>query len=56
MQRGVARIRMVREDTNQGGEGLSVLAYNLHLFGNALKAKAKAEEERRKKQRLKAAA
>ena len=36
--------------------GLSVLAYNLHIFGNALKAKEKAEEERRKKQRLKAAA
>ncbi len=36
--------------------GLSVLAYNLHLLGNALKAKAKAEEERRKKQRLKTAA
>jgi len=27
--------------------GLSVLAYNLHILGNALKAKAKAEEERR---------
>lgn len=36
--------------------GLSVLAYNLHLLGNALKAKAKAEEERSKKQRLKTAA
>ncbi len=36
--------------------GLSVLAYNLHILGNTLKAKAKAEEERRKKQRLKAAA
>jgi IS5 family transposase len=36
--------------------GLSVLAYNLHIFGNALKAKEKAEKERRKKQRLKAAA
>ena len=36
--------------------GLSVLAYNLHIFGNALKAKEKAEEERRKKQVLKAAA
>jgi len=36
--------------------GLSVLAYNLHILGNALKAKAKAEEERRKKQRLKTAA
>lgn len=29
--------------------GLSVLAYNLHILGNALKARAKAEEERRKK-------
>jgi len=36
--------------------GLSVLAYNLHILGNALKAKAKAEEERRKKHRLKLAA
>jgi len=36
--------------------GLSVLAYNLHILGNALKAKAKAEEERRKKQRLKTVA
>ncbi|HVB66072.1 MAG TPA: ISNCY family transposase [Candidatus Acidoferrales bacterium] len=36
--------------------GLSVLAYNLHILGNALKANAKAEEERRKKQRLKTAA
>jgi IS5 family transposase len=36
--------------------GLSVLAYNLHILGNAFKAKAKADEERRKKQRLKAAA
>ena len=36
--------------------GLSVLAYNLHILGNALKAKGKAEEESRKKQRLKAAA
>lgn len=26
--------------------GLSVLAYNLHIFGNALRAKAKAEEEK----------
>lgn len=36
--------------------GLSVLAYNLHTLGNALKAKAKAEEARREKRRLKAAA
>lgn len=36
--------------------GLSVLAYNLHILGNKLKAKARAEEERREKLRLKVAA
>ncbi len=36
--------------------GLSVLAYNLHILGNALKAKARAEKERREKLRLKVAA
>ena len=36
--------------------GLSVLAYNLHILGNELKAKARAEEERREKLRLKVAA
>ncbi|MGV1080901.1 MAG: ISNCY family transposase [Candidatus Nanopelagicales bacterium] len=36
--------------------GLSVLAYNLHILGNALKEKAKAEEKRKEKRRLKAAA
>jgi hypothetical protein len=36
--------------------GLSVLAYNLHILGNALKEKKAAEEERREKRRLKAAA
>ena len=32
--------------------GLSVLAYNLHILGNALKAKELAEEAKREKQRL----
>lgn len=36
--------------------GLSVLAYNLHTLGNTLKAKTKAEEARKEKRRLKAAA
>ncbi len=36
--------------------GLSVLAYNLHTLGNALKAKESAEENKREKRRLKAAA
>ena len=36
--------------------GLSVLAYNLHILGNELKAKARAEEEKREKLRLKVAA
>ena len=36
--------------------GLSVLAYNLHIIGNALKAKELAEEAKREKQRLKRAA
>lgn len=36
--------------------GLSVLAYNLHIIGNALKAKELAEEARKEKQRLKRAA
>ena len=36
--------------------GLSVLAYNLHILGNALKATATAEEKRREKRRLKLAA
>jgi hypothetical protein len=36
--------------------GLSVLAYNLHILGNALKAKERAEEDRREKRRLRAAA
>ena len=36
--------------------GLSVLAYNLHILDNAIKAKARAEEEKREKRRLKAAA
>ena len=36
--------------------GLSVLAYNLHILGNALKAKKSVEEERREKRRLKLAA
>lgn len=30
--------------------GLSVLAYNLHILGNALKAKKQAEESKREKQ------
>jgi transposase, IS5 family len=36
--------------------GLSVLAYNLHILGNALKAKQLAEEAKREKRRLKLAA
>ena len=36
--------------------GLSVLAYNLHILGNTLKTKARAEEERKEKPRLKLAA
>lgn len=36
--------------------GLSVLAYNLHVLGNALKEKARAEEKRKQKRRLKLAA
>ncbi len=36
--------------------GLSVLACNLHILGNALKEKKLAEEQRRQKRRLKAAA
>ncbi len=36
--------------------GLSVLAYNLHILGNVLKAKEQAEEAKRKKRRLKQAA
>ena len=36
--------------------GLSVLAYNLHILGNALKAKDLAEEAKREKARLKQAA
>jgi transposase, IS5 family len=36
--------------------GLSVLAYNLHILGNALKARELAEEAKREKQRLKPAA
>jgi transposase, IS5 family len=36
--------------------GLSVLAYNLHILGNALKAKELAEEAKREKLRLKRAA
>ena len=36
--------------------GLSVLAYNLHILGNALKEKARAEEKRKEKRRLKVAA
>ena len=36
--------------------GLSVLAYNLHIPGNALKAKQLAEEAKREKRRLKLAA
>ena len=36
--------------------GLSVLAYNLHLLGNVLKAKEQAEEAKREKRRLKQAA
>ncbi|MBA2610528.1 MAG: ISNCY family transposase [Bacteroidetes bacterium] len=36
--------------------GLSILAYNLHTLGNALRAKTKAEEARRENRRLKAAA
>ena len=36
--------------------GLSVLAYNLHILGNVLKAKQLAEEAKREKRRLKLAA
>jgi len=36
--------------------GLSVLAYNLHILGNALKAKEQAAEAKREKRRLKQAA
>jgi hypothetical protein len=36
--------------------GLSVLAYNLHILGNVLKAKELAEEAKREKLRLKQAA
>ncbi|MGH2612375.1 MAG: ISNCY family transposase [Rhabdochlamydiaceae bacterium] len=36
--------------------GLSVLAYNLHILGNALKEKKLAEEQRREKRRLRLAA
>lgn len=36
--------------------GLSILAYNLHILGNALKAKELAEEAKREKLRLKRAA
>ena len=36
--------------------GLSVLAYNLHILGNALKAKQLAEQTKREKRRLKLAA
>ncbi|MEJ7677042.1 MAG: transposase [Segetibacter sp.] len=36
--------------------GLSVLAYNLHILGNVLKAKEQAEEAKREKRRLKQAA
>ena len=36
--------------------GLSVLAYNLHILGNVLKAKKQAEEAKREKQHLKEAA
>ena len=36
--------------------GLSVLAYNLHILGNGLKAKQLAEEAKREKRRLKLAA
>lgn len=36
--------------------GLSVLAYNLHVLGNALKEKKLAEEKRKQKRRLKLAA
>ena len=36
--------------------GLSVLAYNLHILGNALKAKELEAEARREKRRLKQAA
>ncbi len=36
--------------------GLSVLAYNLHILGNVLKAKEMAEEVKRQKRRLKLAA
>ena len=36
--------------------GLSVLAYNLHILGNALKEKKLAEEQRKEKRRLKLAA
>ena len=36
--------------------GLSVLAYNLHILGNVLKAKTQADEAKREKRRLKQAA
>lgn len=36
--------------------GLSVLAYNLHILGNVLKAKEQAEQAKREKRRLKQAA
>ncbi len=36
--------------------GLSVLAYNLHILGNVLKAKAQEAEAKREKRRLKQAA
>ncbi|MDQ2782172.1 MAG: ISNCY family transposase [Actinomycetota bacterium] len=36
--------------------GLSVLAYNLHILGNALKEKKLAEEQRKEKRRLRLAA
>jgi len=36
--------------------GLSVLAYNLHILGNVLKANELAEEAKREKRRLKQAA
>ena len=36
--------------------GLSVLAYNLHVLGNALKEKKLVEEKRKEKRKLKLAA
>jgi hypothetical protein len=36
--------------------GLSVLAYNLHILGNVLKAKDLAKEAKREKQHFKEAA